>query len=96
MIEAEGKFIEVQRQVLGRDLVIDPHDAAFQQRPDILDPVHVDIAVLHVGLGVIDRAMSKLRAIEPEVRGELISMNSGVALGVLADKLGQTPSGDTL
>ncbi len=29
MIEPERKFIKVERQILGRDFVVDAHDAAF-------------------------------------------------------------------
>ncbi len=96
MIEPEGKFIQVERQVLSRDFVVDAGDAAFQERPDVFHAVAVDVSRGHVLLGVIDRPMHELRAVQPEVRGKLVGMDGSVALGALADKLSQTPSGDIL
>src|SRR4051812_37507258 len=60
IIIAEGKFCNIQRQILAADLVEAPHDAALQQRPEALDSVGVDRADNVTTSAVIDDAMREV------------------------------------
>ena len=95
VVEPEGKLVEVQWQVLGRNLVEYAHDPTLEQRPGVLNAVDVDVPV-NVGLGVIDRLMSKLRAIQPAVGAKLVGMDFGSFPGMGADEIGQRVGGDVL
>ena len=53
-VESEGKFIDVERQILARDVMIAAHDAAFQQRPERFNRVRVNRAGNVLVLTVID------------------------------------------
>lgn len=85
VIETERKLIQVERQVLFRDMMKRPSNPAFEQRPNGFDAVDVDIPA-HVGLGVIDGLMFKLGPIEPVVRQELVGVDFRAPLGVEANK----------
>lgn len=64
----------------------DAHDAALDQRPDVLDAVHMH-PVLHVGLGMIHGLMGKLRAVQPEVRSELVGMHLRSRVDILPNEV---------
>jgi hypothetical protein len=51
---------------VGRNLVVHAHDAPFEQRPNILDPIDMDTA-MNVALGLVDGFVGKLGAIKPEI-----------------------------
>ena len=54
MIVAEGKFIQIQRQIILRNLMIGADHATLQQRPEALDVVGVDISAHVFAFAVID------------------------------------------
>src|SRR5436190_6337190 len=58
VIEAEGEFVEVERQVLLADLVERPHDAALQERPEGVEVRRVDVAAHVLALAVINGLMA--------------------------------------
>lgn len=64
-----------------------PGDPALEERPDILDPISVDVLVLDVGLTMIDGLMDKLGTVDPEIGAELISMNLRAVAYAVADKV---------
>lgn len=43
VIEPERELIEIQRQILSRNLMIDAGDGSLKQEPDILNTVSMDI-----------------------------------------------------
>ena len=85
IIEAVGELIEVEGQILGRDLVVHAHDASLEQGPHIFDAVGVDLAI-HVGLLVVHGLVGEAGGIEPEVGRELIGMNLGPDLNPALDE----------
>src|SRR5262245_19912506 len=93
MVEAIGEFVEIQRQILGADLVVLPDDGALEQRPHAFDAVGVNLLtnrpILHVQLGVFHAVVRELRRVNPVVARELIGVDVGAGLGVLANEGGQ-------
>ncbi len=66
--------------------MINTSDSPLEQGPNILNPVSMDIPGLHIGFRMIDRIMDKFRAIKPQVGLELIGMNFGPRMHMVADK----------
>ena len=62
------------------------NNSAFQERPDILDAVGVDIPLAHVSLGMIHGFVSKFGAIKPEIGCKLIGVNYRTGLDVFANE----------
>ena len=95
VVEAERKLVQVQREILRGDFVIDAHDGPLEQRPDILDPIDMDWAI-HIGLSMIHSPVRILGTIKPEIRGEAIGMDFSSRLRMLTNELGQGAARDIL
>src|SRR5262249_30667154 len=93
MVEAVGELVEIQRQVLGADLVVLPDDGPLKQRPHAFNAVGVNLltdrSVLYVLLGVLHAVVCELRRVNPVVARKLVGVVVGARLGVLANKGGQ-------
>ena len=74
-VESESKFIDVERQVFSRDVVIAAHDAAFQQRPERFNRVRVNRAGHVLVLTVIDGLVNEAVAAQMAIAAMLIGSN---------------------
>lgn len=91
MIKPIRELVQIQRQILGRNLVVNAGDRPLEQGPDILNPVNMNIPGLHIVFsGMVHGIMDKFRAIEPQVRAKFIGMDFRAGQGVFAD---ETPQG---
>src|SRR5438552_4056184 len=54
VVMPEAGLGQVERQVLGRDLVVAPDDPALQERPEGIEILRVDVAAHVLARGVID------------------------------------------
>ena len=90
IVEPIGEFVEVEGKILRGDFVKNANDTALEKRPNILASVGVDFLSTfapNVGFAMIDSPMSKFRAIEPQVRSELIGVNFRSGSRVLTDEI---------
>ena len=85
VVEAVGELVEVEGQILGRDLVVHAHDAPLEQGPDVLNAVGVNVSV-NVGLLMVHGLVGEAGGIEPEVRWELIGMDLSTDLNPALDE----------
>ena len=81
IIESENLFIDVPEQMEWLDRNVGAVQAALQQRPEVLNPVRVNIAV-HVGFHVIDSFVSVV-GLEPPVSGPFVRVHRGALFYVL-------------
>jgi hypothetical protein len=54
IVMAELKFVQIERQIFGADVVICPDDSALQERPEVFDVVRVNLAAHVFTCFVID------------------------------------------
>jgi len=86
MVKTESELIEVQGQILGRNLMENAGDRSFEKGPHILNPVSMDISGLHIGFLMVHGIMDKLRGIKPQISRELVSMDFGPRFSIIADE----------
>ena len=84
LVEAKSLLIEIAKQMKGLDADVGSFQAALQQRPEILDPVRVDIAI-DVAFRVVDHLMHVI-GIQSVVGAPCIAENVGAALDIFADE----------
>jgi hypothetical protein len=78
IIVPELKRHNIQRKVLGRDLMKVADDATLDQRPEAFDRLSVDCADDVLAFAMIDALVREL-AVQPEVAAELVSAKKGNA-----------------
>ena len=81
VVVAENLLVNIAEQVEWFDRNVGPAQAAFQQPPEVLDPVGVNVAV-DVGLHVIDDFVV-IVGLEPEVGLQLVGEDVSALLDVL-------------
>lgn len=82
VVVPESLFVQITEQMEGFDAHVSTFQSTFQERPEILDPVRVDIS-LHIALGVIDHVMDVL-AIKSEIANQLVGENIGTGCYMVA------------
>jgi hypothetical protein len=95
VVEAEREFVKVQRQVLRRDFMEHAHDAALEEAPNILAAIGVNVAI-NVPLRVVHGMVRELGAIEPQIRGKLISVHGASRSHVLTNETSKHARRDVL
>ena len=60
IVEPEGKFVQIQRQIFLAHVVIGAHNAALEQRPERLNVVRMHLAPNILASAVLDRFMANV------------------------------------
>ena len=89
-IQPESELIDVLAKVLLADLVVDPVNSAFQERPDALHAVRGSAALGVHASHVIDGLVTKEQPIQAQVAGRFIREESRADFHVVMDGLLQT------
>jgi len=87
IVESVSELVKVKRQILSGNFMKDTGNGPLEERPDIFDPIGMDIPGLHVGFLMIYGIVDKFRGIKPQVRRILIGMDFGPRLCMIADEV---------
>jgi hypothetical protein len=81
------QFIEIGVQMFDRQLVIRPHDRAFQETPNVLDVVGVNISIYPLFFGVFHCAVSSVRVCKIAIRYIVVCVDRfAFRVGIFLDK----------
>lgn len=89
-VEPKRLFIKIAEQVEGFDAGIGAFDAALEQRPEVFEPVSVDLSA-HVGLGVVNDLVGVV-AVQVVVGRQRIGVDLRARLDMLPHFRGKGPA----